>query len=191
MEPRMDVLDRFHQAVAAFDAAVRAVGSEQWALPTPDAEWSVRDLVQHVVYEVRWVAPLLEGSTIAEVGDSLDGDLLGDDPLGAWTAASAEALEVAGRPGALDRAVHLSMGETAAAEYLAQLASDGAIHSWDLSRAIGAPEELDSGLVEFVWAFLEPQAEGWRQAGAFGPRVEVPASADRLTQLLALTGRAR
>ena len=40
----------------------------------------MRDLVNHVVGEDRWTVPLVEGRTIADVGSSLDGDLLGDDP---------------------------------------------------------------------------------------------------------------
>jgi hypothetical protein len=36
---------------------------------------------------------------------------------------------------------------------------------------------------------MAPQVEQWRDAGVFGPAVEVPADADLQSQLLAVTGR--
>lgn len=48
-------------------------------------------LVNHVVAKDRWTPPLLAGRTIADVGDRLDGDLLGADPDGAARAAAGEA----------------------------------------------------------------------------------------------------
>ena len=85
----MDIPAVFGRAVAEFDARVRQIGDHQWQAPTPDEDWSVRDLVNHLVGEDLWAPPLLAGSTIAEVGDRFDGDVLGADPQAAWTAASA------------------------------------------------------------------------------------------------------
>ena len=64
------------RASERFGAYVQAVGDDQWGRPTPCTEWDVRALVNHLVYEQRWVAPLVQGKTIADVGDSLEGDLL-------------------------------------------------------------------------------------------------------------------
>src|SRR5829696_6235060 len=88
------------RAVEEFDARVRAVGDDQWELPTPCSDWNVRQLVNHLVYENRWTVPLMGGSTIAEVGDRYEGDLLGDDPKGAWAESSAEAVAAVRADGA-------------------------------------------------------------------------------------------
>ena len=53
----------------------------------------MRDLVNHVVGEQRWVVPLLEGRTVAEVGDALDGDLLGQAPQEAAASAAKAAVD--------------------------------------------------------------------------------------------------
>jgi uncharacterized protein (TIGR03086 family) len=89
----------------------------------PCRDWDVRVLVNHVVGENRWIPPLLGGSTVADVGDALDGDLLGDDPVSAWHASTVAALDDA-RATALDRVVHLSFGDMPAEEYLWQLTTD-------------------------------------------------------------------
>jgi uncharacterized protein (TIGR03083 family) len=91
---------RHHQrACAQFGALVHAVRPEQWQLPTPCAGWTVRDLVNHVVGENLWTVPLLDGATIAEVGDIYDGDVLGDDPVAAWDAADDGARQAVDAPG--------------------------------------------------------------------------------------------
>ena len=68
-------------------AGCRLIADDQWANPTPDTEWTVRDLVEHLVGEQLWVPLLLGGATIEEVGDRFDGDNLGDDPKTAWSLA--------------------------------------------------------------------------------------------------------
>lgn len=184
-----DILDLYTRATGEFDARVRQVKDDQWGDPTPCTEWNVRTLVNHLVYESKWAQPLFEGKTIAEVGDSLDGDLLGDDPLKAWERARTEALTAARAPGALDRMIHLSAGDQPGAGYLADLLCDAVIHSWDLARAIGADERIDPELIDFCEVRWAPQEEQLRSSGAFGEKIEVPEGADKQTRLLALLGR--
>jgi uncharacterized protein (TIGR03086 family) len=184
-----DLVELYRRAVDGFGARLAAVGPDQWERPTPCADWSVRQLVNHVVGENAWAVPLLQGATMAEVGDRLDGDLLGDDPVAAWKAAAEPAVTVAGEDGALERIVHVSFGDIPGREYLSQVTTDHVIHAWDLARGAGGDEALDPDLVAFAYAYLEPQAEGWRAAGAFGPSVDVPEDASQQDRLLGLTGR--
>ncbi len=185
----MDVAEQFQKALSELARRVPVVGQGQWHDPTPCSEWDVHDLTNHVVNELRWVPPLLEGRTIEEVGDRFDGDLLGSDPVGAAQEAMREAADAATQPGALERVVHLSFGDTSGGEYLSQITSDVAIHSWDLARAVGADERLDADLVAFVHGYLGPQVELWRAAGAFAPPTEVADDADPQDKLLAMVGR--
>src|SRR4051794_38868354 len=99
----MDVLGAHRSALRQFDNRVYEIRPAQWHDPTPDTEWDVTELVRHLVYEQLWVPPLFAGSTIAEVGDAFDGDILGRDPVAAWSAAAAGARAAVGEPGALDR----------------------------------------------------------------------------------------
>jgi uncharacterized protein (TIGR03086 family) len=178
----------FAGAVGEFDRRFRAIGADQWGAATPDTEWDVRALANHLLVEDLWAPPLLDGLTIAEVGDRFDGDQLGDDPLEPWSVATAASV-AAVAAGDLERIVHLSFGDFPAEMYVSQLVCDHVIHAWDLARAIGADERLDPDLVDFVWGFISPQVEDWRTAGAFGPRVHIAEGADRQSALLALSGR--
>jgi uncharacterized protein (TIGR03086 family) len=181
--------DLFARAVGEFGRRVKRVESRQWNDQTPCTEWKVSDVVNHLVYENKWVAPLLAGKTIEEVGDAFDGDLLGEDPKGAWADASREAIEAVGLDGTDERTVHVSFGDIPGRHYISQLLCDHVIHAWDLARGIGDDERLDPELVEFAFNYLEPQAEAWRAAGAFGDEVEVGPEADPQTKLLGLAGR--
>src|SRR4029450_987382 len=124
MTHHTDVLRLHARSVELFLERVRAVPDDAWEGPTPSAPWTVRDLVNHVVGEDRWTAPLMAGKTIAEVGDSLDGDPLGGGPVQAAEHAGKEAVAAFGEPGAADRTVHLSFGDTPATEYAWQLVAD-------------------------------------------------------------------
>ncbi len=89
----MDIPAMFRRAVAEFDARVQEISDHQWQAATPDPDWNIRDLVNHVVGEDLWAPPLLAGSTIAEVGNRFDGDVLRAEPKVAWTMASAAAVQ--------------------------------------------------------------------------------------------------
>lgn len=178
----------FRRASEGFEERARQIGEQQWSAATPCTEWNVRMLVNHVAGEYLWVPEMLAGRTIAEVGDRLDGDLLGDDPLEALISARQAALDAIDAPEALATTVHLSFGDLPAGEYVKQMALDSVIHSWDLAHGIGADERLDPELVELCYADMQATAEDWRSAGVFGPEKAPP---DDTTQakLLALTGR--
>jgi uncharacterized protein (TIGR03086 family) len=169
----------FGHAVAEFDARVWQIGDHQWQAATPDEDWAVRDLVDHVVGEDLWVPLLLAGSTIAEVGGRFDGDVLGAGPRAAWTAASAAAVQAVEADSAMDRIVHLSSGDV----------PDHLIHAWDLARAIGADERLDPGLVASCASWFGSAEDAYRGAGAIAARPRVPGDADAQAVLLARFGR--
>jgi uncharacterized protein (TIGR03086 family) len=185
----MDVPMMLRLAVGEFGARVSQIGDGQWEGATPDTEWNVRDLVNHVLAENLWAPPLFAGSTIGEVGDRFDGDVLGADPQGSWRAASADALAAADEPEAMDRTVHLSFGDFPGREYAMQLFADHLIHAWDLARAIGADERLNPELVDACAAWFAPIEGAYRSAGAIAARPPVPDGADAQTRLLAMFGR--
>ncbi|MFD3549725.1 TIGR03086 family metal-binding protein [Streptomyces sp. NPDC058655] len=183
------LLERHAEALRLFGERVRAVTDDQWDAPTPCAEWTVRDLVNHVTGEQLWAERLVSGRTVEEVGDELSGDLLGDDPVAAWDRASAAARAAFAAPGALDRTVRLSYGPALGSAYCSELTADCVVHAWDLARGIGADDRLPDGLVEFSVKEVMPYADGLAAGGMYAPPLEVPAGSDAQTRLLGLLGR--
>ena len=184
-----DLFTLFERAAAGFGRHVHAVGAGQWHDPTPCTDWDVRTLVNHVAVEQLWVPPLVGGSTVADVGDRLDGDQLGVDPVAAWDDAVRDSRGAFGAEGALEGTVSLSAGDKAAAEYCWEMTTDALIHSWDLARGIGAEETLDPELVSLVYERTLPIAEHLQETGLFAPPVPVPDDAPLQTKLLAIFGR--
>jgi uncharacterized protein (TIGR03086 family) len=170
-------------------AFIAGIGSDQWALPSNCADWDIRALANHLVGGNLWVAPLLEGQTIEDVGDRLNGDLLGTDPLTAYDASAGQAAESFRAPGAMDRMVAVSYGPVPGSVYCGHRFLDVLIHGWDLAESTGQDTNLPEDLVEACWEVVEPQRDVLEGSGMFGTELSVPAGADRQSQLLAVLGR--
>ncbi|MEW9515777.1 TIGR03086 family metal-binding protein [Streptomyces tubercidicus] len=185
-----EILRTHGEALALFGTRVHAVREDQWDGPTPCTEWSVRALVNHLTAEQLWVPRLVrDRASITDIGPEYDGDVLGDDPAGAWDRAAVAAVAAFSERGALDRTVQLSYGAGPTAAYCTQMMADAVVHTWDLSRAIGADERLPGDLATAALREVEPYAPGLSASGLFAPAVEPPADADALTRLLCLLGR--
>src|SRR5947208_2760582 len=79
-----DLPDLHDRALAGTHRYVAGVGGDQWKTSSPCEGWDVRELVNHIVSGNFWAGELARGKTIDEVGDRLDGDILGDDPTAAY-----------------------------------------------------------------------------------------------------------
>ncbi|WP_344937569.1 TIGR03086 family metal-binding protein [Sphaerisporangium flaviroseum] len=176
-------------AMDEFGLRVAMIDDRHWSAPTPCSEWTVRDLVNHLVVEQLWVPPLLAGATVSDVGDRFDGDQLGDDPMARWTEASVAAQRALAEPGALGRDVELSYGTVNARRYCMEMASDLAVHAWDLARGLGVDDRIDPRLMAEVYEYLAPMTGALEGSGMFAAPVPVPDDADPQTRTLALTGR--
>ena len=184
-----DIAQQHRAALAATRETVAGIGSDQWGLATPNEGWDVRFLVNHLVAGNWWAEELVKGATIEQVGDRLEGDVLGDDPLKAYDASADAAGEGFAVGGALDAACAVSYGPVPGAVYAGHRFVDVLIHGWDLAVATGQDAALDTELVEACFAVIEPQLGMLRGSGMFGESRDAPADASRQTQLLAVLGR--
>jgi len=175
-----------HRLVAGgFTEVVEGTATGAWDNPAPVEGWAARDVVRHLV---EWSRSFLASSAAVELpgGPSVD-----DDPVGAWRihAGAVQAL--------LDDPA--TAGRTLSNPHTGDLPLDVAIdqfytgdvfmHTWDLARATGQDETLDSERCAAMLAGMEPIDEALRASGQYGPKVDVPADADVQTRLLAFIGR--
>jgi uncharacterized protein (TIGR03086 family) len=182
----MDALSLLPTAAHDFSDRVHQVG-DAWDEDTPDDEWNVRALVNHVTVEQLWVPHLLRGETVQQVGDRYDGDQLGEDPLEAWDLAVDEALS-AWSDTSPDEIVHLSFGDVPALEYAEQMLLDLVVHGWDLARGARLHERMNPDAVAHALAFVREHSDELTGSGMFGTPGST-SSDDPQDQLLALVGR--
>ena len=184
-----NLVDLHDEALDATGRIVATVGPGQWRAATPCSEWNVRELVNHLVTGNLWAVELGAGASIAAVGDRLDGDVLGTDPVGAYDDSARTASAVFHRPGALDAPCAVSYGPVPGSIYLGHRFLDVLVHGWDLAVACGKDAMLADGMVRAGLEVAEPQAGVLRASGMFGGDVAVPTGAHAQTRLLALLGR--
>ncbi|MCU1506362.1 MAG: hypothetical protein QOG18_221 [Microbacteriaceae bacterium] len=183
----------FLQADAALRSVIDSITPAQLAMPAP-ADWSrtpdptVRDIIADHARDEAWVPDVLAGRTIDEIGDRYAGDLLGDDPVASYDRLNDLATAAVERDLDPDKTVHLSYGDFPVSVYLEHISTYRAFQAWLIPKHLGIDYSLPTALVDELWEQVLPQVEDWRTMGVFGPEVDVPAGADRETQLLGKTG---
>ena len=190
--PADNLVATFLTAQAAFTERVHAVTPDQWQLGTPDAHWTVANLVGHLVDEHRWAAPLLAGldldaarALVAGLGPA------GGDDAGLvrfWDLAAATSAEAFGAGAALTGQVAINRGWVPAVEYLEEMVLDLIVHAWDLGVATGYPGPLPAGAVAAIYPLAQAIVDR-TPAGMFAAPVDVGADAPVIDRLVALTGR--
>jgi uncharacterized protein (TIGR03086 family) len=169
--------------------SMAGIGDDQWELVSDCDDWTVRELVNHVVTGNYWAAELGSGFTIEQVGDRLDGDVLGTDPLRAYDDSSLVAAAVFRAPGAMERPCAVSYGPVPGEVYCGHRFLDVLVHGWDVATSTGQDTTLDPDLVEACLAVIEPQIDMLVASGAFGTRLDVPEGSSSQAKLLGLLGR--
>ena len=182
-----------------FNEVVQQIPENLWDLHLPEwfqlgrtqdrAYTALRTVINYHAYDTAWVPEVLAGKTIAEVGDTYDGDLLGDHPKDAYAAFSESAIKAAEELDDPNKVVHLSYGDFPAREYFMHITSFRGFRAYDLAKLIGVDTTLPPELVEGMWNEFAPHAEEWRKMGVFGEEVSLPANASQQDRLIALSGR--
>jgi hypothetical protein len=150
---------------------------------------TMRSILAGHAKDEAWVPDVLAGRSIGEVGDTWDGDLLGDEPIGNYdrfnelATAAVTAVEEN-----TDPLVHLSYGDYPVSNFFEHTSYFRAFQAWSIAKHLGIHFSLSPELVDLLDETATPQLDELRAIHVFGPAIEVPADADPQTQLLAKTG---
>ncbi|QFG26370.1 TIGR03086 family metal-binding protein [Actinomadura sp. WMMB 499] len=186
----MDIRNRMLPAAEAAARIVLEIPEARLEDRTPDPEWTVRDLVNHLIL---WTS---RGETAARkeptTGPGEDHDFTAEPR---W----AERFEEQARrtaeawhdPAAWEGRTSLTGNKEGmpAPVIGGILYGEFVVHGWDLAAATGRDPGFPPEVVQDAWEQLVPTAEVGREYGAFGPEVPVPESAPLLDRLLGLAGR--
>lgn len=160
---------------------VDAVPDDGWAAPTPCPEWTVGDLVGHLVTGQLAVTQALGGAPVA----------VDDTDLRTAFTRSAQAMAAAfAAPDALERLVTVPFGTVPGQVALGLRTVETLVHGWDLAVATGQPFDPAADDVEAALAFSR-RALGDLPAdrSPFCAPQPVGDQAPALDRLVALLGR--
>lgn len=155
----------FERAAAAVDSLIAAIGPDQWAASTPCSEWTVQQIVEHLV------------DVNARMAGTEPGPFAGT-PLDAYRASTRTltAALAGDEDGALTRRLPLRM-------------ADLLVHGWDLAQATRQPAALPADLVEQAFEYVGKHAGAMRRSGMFADSQPVDPAAAVIDRLAALSGR--
>ena len=185
-----------HPLATALDGTgrlVAAVTEDQWDLPTPCSDWTVRQLVNHVVGGNRLFTRVLSGEPLPprdQLGARAREDQLGTDPAAAYAASAADLLSALRAPGVLAGTYTVPAATLPGPAIVHLRTVETLVHGWDLARAIDRPAPFPEALAEGELAFsrdlLGRIPEGRHP---FGPSQPVDDDAPAIDRLAALLGR--
>ena len=163
----------------------RVRGTRSWDVSSPVAEWTARDVVRHLT---EWLPPFLAAGSDIQLptGPSVD-----DDPVGAWQAHCDAVQALLDDPATADLVLsNRHIGDVPLDRAIDQFyTADVFMHTWDLARATGQDDRLDSGFCADLLAGMEQLEEVIRSSGQYGARVPVKDDADAQTKMLGFIGR--
>lgn len=187
----MDLIAGIQDAATEFARLVDGTRPDQLDNPTPCADFTVRDLINHVASGATMFAIAFDQGSVPddELGP-LFGDVLGDDYKGALGAAIEKAAASFTRPGALEGDVSLPFGEFSRQDALGLAVFDVMVHASDLARATGQElrlTEADAAIgLELARMHI---VDAMRDGNTFADIVIIDEGSGAWAELLAFTGR--
>ena len=178
----MDIVGSLDETFHHAHKVIGGVSADQYVDSTPCQEWTVRDLLEHMI-------SVVAGIGAAAAGSPREPFELAPDPAGQFDAAATVALAAWRAPGVLDRVIDAGPGPMAGRILAGINLLDTATHTWDLATATGQPAALPDDVaiaaLEASMATIRPEI----RKGRFGPEVAVADDADPTDRLVAFLGR--
>jgi uncharacterized protein (TIGR03086 family) len=184
--PPDPLIERLASAFDAVGALIALLPPGQWSAPTPCADWTVRQLVDHLIGMNRVFTALLAGQTPPRRPAA---DHVEADPVGAYLNTASALVCAFAAPGVLDREYEGPLGSATGAERLQIRLYDLLAHGWDLARATGQRVELSDEIAEQSLAFARTQVTDQARPGRFAPAQVVDEQAPAIERLAAFLGR--
>jgi len=178
----MDLIDALDLAFAHAHDVVAGVRPDQYDDKTPCAEWTVRDLLEHMI-------GVVDGLGAAASGRAPEPFTLGVDPAAQLHDAAACAMAGWRTPGVLDRIVDAGPGPMPGHALAGINLLDTATHTWDLATATGQPSALPDDLATAALEASRADVKAPLRPGRFGPEVPARAGATSTEALVAFLGR--
>jgi uncharacterized protein (TIGR03086 family) len=181
----MELLDALDQSFDQARKVVVGVRPDQLGAPTPCTEWTVQQLLTHMVGAMTNIGRGVTGAELLPDMNKIDLDA----DVAAQYAAASEGTLAAWRAHGLDGEVNIGAGPMPAALAASINLVDACAHTWDLARATGQDDALPDPLATYTLQVAEGFVDGVRQFAGINPAVPVDAGASPTAKFVAYMGR--
>ncbi|HMH92715.1 MAG TPA: TIGR03086 family metal-binding protein [Streptosporangiaceae bacterium] len=169
---------------------VAGVGAGQWADPTPCDEWTVADLVTHMVTGNYVFASIARGTPLAQARAAAAPVPPGEDLAERYRDAAAKLVDAYGQPGVLEQMFTIPVGTMPGLGTIHIRMVEMLVHGWDLAQATGQATAFPDDLVEQELAFTRPQLAALPPGRSpFRPGQPAADDAPAIIRLVACLGR--
>ena len=141
-------------------------------------EWSLRQLVDHVLETQRYFAGAARGQDVQPPGQHPP-PLTTEDPRADIELARSDVLDAFSGDGVVEKTGPL----------LGIAFADALLHGWDIARSTGQDATMPEGLPDAAYQAIHGRFTDEQRVGVFGPEIQVGADATPQQRLLAYTGR--
>ncbi|MDQ3148110.1 MAG: TIGR03086 family metal-binding protein [Actinomycetota bacterium] len=180
----MDLIESLDHTFTHAHGVIAQVRRDQYSSPTPCEEWTVSDLLEHMIGVVAGIGAAAAGSPPAGAAFELD-----PEPAQQFQKVAGAALEAWRAPGVLDRVIDGAAGPMPGRVLAGINLLDTTTHTWDLAVATGQPATLPEGLAAATLDRCSEIITPELRPGRFGPELEPPPGADATGRLVAFLGR--
>ncbi|MFN8053519.1 MAG: TIGR03086 family metal-binding protein [Acidimicrobiales bacterium] len=183
-----NIVHQIQKALGATGTIVEAIRSDQWDDPTPCADWTVRDVANHLVGGMNVFAAMLGGPPAEEDPER---DWLGADPAASYRSAATIDDAAWTAPGALDGEVALSFATLPASMAAVIHLTELVVHGLDLAVATHHVELVDESIATELLDLMIAMGgiDPFRGPGFFGPELPSDPGDAAHRRLLAYVGR--
>jgi uncharacterized protein (TIGR03086 family) len=187
---RSSHVEMLKQACAATSSILANVTGDHLTLPTPCADWQVRDVINHIVAATRFFGD------VAEWGFSPEGQewpvYAAGDFAASFGEQSGRTIAAFSAPGAMDKVMSLPTGPTPGWRCVEVASGEIIVHGWDLARATGQAAPVDNGVADALlsseWTSLCAEVRG-NDPPPFASEIGVAPGTAPIERLAAFLGR--
>lgn len=165
------------RALDQVNAMIGRVTPQQLQWSTPDHQFTVAALIDHVAKNASVLAEAIRPDEPAPAGD--------------WHERYTALKDALAEVGDTSRVVTMPFGQLPLEAALGAMTGEFATHAWDIATALGIDDGLEDNIGEAAYLAMKQgvPAEGRVPGGPFAPVVDVPDSAPPYDRLAGWTGR--
>lgn len=184
----MEPIEQLSHILPRLNATVDRIQTMQMNDPTPCSQFTVHDVLNHIMVLGGSFAHLFRGEDVPEPKPH---GVYGWVPAAEFRAVIDDLFGAIQSPGAMDRMITTPMGEMPGETFARLVAFDGLVHCWDLASSTGQTVEIPADVIEAVDQFARGALSlEMRDGDTFKCATTAPEGSSQLEQLVAFTGRA-